>query len=137
MADDIKELKDVERKLMMMDEDVAEKGGETCDSQSGWIPGLVLIAIGAFFLINNFTNFHLTNWWALFILIPAFSSLGSFVYAYRDGGWRNSKASGSLMMSLAIFFVAATFLFGWPWGTVWPVLLIIGGLGALLSGFHE
>lgn len=41
------------------------------------------------------------------------------------------------MMSLAIFFVAATFLFGWPWGTVWPVLLIIGGLGALLSGFHE
>lgn len=137
MADDIKELKDVERKLMMMDEDVAEKGDETCDSQSGWIPGLVLIAIGAFFLINNFTNFRLTNWWALFILIPAFSSLGSFVHAYRDGGWRNSKASGSLMMSFAIFFVAATFLFGWSWGTVWPVLLIIGGLGALLSGFHD
>lgn len=137
MADDVKELKDLERKLMAMDEDAAEKGDETCDSQSGWIPGLVLIAIGAFFLINNFTNFHLTNWWALFILIPAFGSLGSFVSAYRDGGWRNNKASGSLMMSFVFFFVAATFLLGWSWGAVWPVMLIIGGLGILLSGFHD
>lgn len=137
MADDIKELKDLERKLSMEDGDFGEKGEESCGPQGSWFSGLILIAIGAFFLINNFTNIHLTNWWALFILIPAFGSLGSFVQAYNNGGWRNSKATGSLIMSFVFFFVAATFLFGWSWGTVWPVMLILGGLGALLSGFHD
>jgi len=59
------------------------------------------------------------------------------VQAYNNGGWRNSKATGSLIMSFVFFFVAATFLLGWSWGTVWPVMLILGGLGALLSGFHD
>ena len=33
-----------------------------------------------------------------------------------------------------LFFITAVFIFGWSWGAIWPVFLIIGGIGALLSG---
>ena len=137
MTDNIKELKDLEREIGAVDAEPDEKVEESCGPGTGWIPGLVLIAIGAFFLINNFTNFRLANWWALFILIPAFGSLGNFVRAYRQSGRFNNEARSSLIWSFILFFVAATFIFGWSWGMVWPVLLIIGGLGALLSGFRD
>lgn len=137
MTDNIKELKDLERELGATDGELDEKVEESCSPNKGWVPGLVLIGIGAFFLINNFTNFHLTNWWALFILIPAFGSLGNFVRAYGQSGRLNSEARSSLIWSFILFFVAATFIFGWSWGNVWPVLLIIGGLGALLSGLQD
>ena len=39
---------------------------------SNWGSGVALIVIGVIFLVANTTNFHLHNWWALFILIPAF-----------------------------------------------------------------
>lgn len=39
MADDIKELKDVERKLMMMDEDVAERAVRHVTHSRGGSPG--------------------------------------------------------------------------------------------------
>lgn len=137
MTDNIKELKDLERELNGSDEELDEKVQESCGPRRGWIPGLILIGIGAFFLINNFTNFHLTNWWALFILIPAFGSLGKFVHHYGESGRLNGEARGALIWSLILFVVAAAFIFGWSWGLVWPVLLIIGGLGALLSGIHN
>lgn len=99
-----------------------------------WVPGLILIGIGAFFLLRNFTDVRLDNWWALFILIPAFGSLGNFARTYRHEGRLNGEARGSLIGGLILTFVAATFLFGWDWGVVWPVFFIIGGIGALLSG---
>jgi hypothetical protein len=98
---------------------------------------LVLIAIGAIFLLNNFTDFDLDNWWALFILIPAFGALGNFLRARRQDGHMSHEARGSLIGSLVLFFIAAVFLFGWNWGAVWPVFLIIAGIGALLSGLMD
>ena len=141
MGDDIKELKDLERKQLSGIDEAIDKSieptEEDCGSGKGWIPGLVLIGIGAYFLLNNFTDFRLDNWWALFILIPALGSLGNFVKAYRQEGRVNSEARGSLIGGLMMFFVASIFLFGWNWATVWPVFLIIGGLGALLAGLLD
>ncbi|MCZ7673117.1 MAG: hypothetical protein M5U34_41370 [Chloroflexi bacterium] len=37
-------------------------------SYQNWMAGVVLIAIGVIFLAANFVDFHLNNWWALFIL---------------------------------------------------------------------
>ena len=71
-----------------------------------WIPGLVLIGIGLVFLLNNFTDFELHNWWALFILIPAFASLGNFWRAYRSAGRLGNDARGSLIGAMILFFVA-------------------------------
>ena len=127
MTDEIKELKDAEQATT-----------ERSDGpDKGWIPGLVLIGIGVVFLLNNFTDFHLDNWWALFILIPAFATLGNFWRAYRGAGRVNHDARGSLIGAMVLFFVAAVFLFGWSWGAVWPFFLIIAGVGALLSGLLD
>lgn len=137
MSDNIKELKDLERELGSIDNKPNDDVEENCGPGKNWIPGAILIGIGAFFLINNFTNFHLNNWWALFILIPAFGSLGNFMRAYRKDGRLNGEARGSLIGSLILFFIASIFLFELDWGTVWPVFLIIGGFGALLSGLLD
>ena len=127
MTDEIKHLKDAEQ---------AET--ERHDGPNmAWIPGLVLIGIGLVFLLNNFTDFELHNWWALFILIPAFASVGNFWRAYRNAGRLGNDARGSLIGAMILFFVAAVFLFGWSWGAVWPFFLIIAGLGALLSGLLD
>jgi hypothetical protein len=135
MSDNIKDLKDSERAASS--NDAAKASNEDHGASMAWVPGLVLIAIGAFFLLNNFTDFHLNNWWALFILIPAFGSLGNFLRAYRKDGRMSGEARGSFIGSLILFFVTAVFLFGWSWGTVWPVFLIIAGVGALLSGLLD
>ncbi len=127
MSDEIKDLKDAEQT-----EAVQHNG-----PNMAWLPGLVLIGIGVIFLLNNLTDFELHNWWALFILIPAFASLGNFWRVYRGTGRFGNDARGSLIGAIILFFVAAVFLFGWSWGAVWPFFLIIAGLGALLSGLFD
>lgn len=134
MAEDIKELKELEREATRND---AKPDGEDCGGSFGWVPGLVLVGIGALLLLNNFTGFRLHNWWALFILIPAFGSLGNFVRSYNSGGRLSHEARGSLIGSMILFFIAAVFLFGWSWAVVWPFFLIIGGVGALLSALLD
>lgn len=142
MSDDIKSLKDLEKEINSADADSVKSINESSDQEScgpgmSWVPGLILIGIGAFFLLRNFTGFELQNWWALFILIPAFGSFGNFWRIYRTEGRINHDARGSLIGSMILFFIAAIFLFGWDWGTVWPVFLVIGGIGALLSGLLD
>ena len=140
MSDDIGDLKKLERETVdevKIDPGKAEEREEGHSRGHGngtWVPGLILIGMGAFFLLRNFTDFELNNWWALFILIPAFGSLGKFMSDYRRTGRIGGEARGALIGGLILLFVAAIFLFGLNWGTVWPVFLIIAGLGALLSG---
>jgi uncharacterized membrane protein len=38
----------------------------------GWIGGAILILLGGVFLLQNLNIPFLANWWALFILLPAF-----------------------------------------------------------------
>ena len=132
MSNDISDLKKLEQEAA---EEVKIDAAEKDDHGHGaWVPGLILIGIGAYFLLTNFTDFELHNWWALFILIPAFGSLGKFMSDYRRAGRITGDARGALIGGLIMLFVAAIFLFGLDWGAVWPVFLIIAGLGALLSG---
>lgn len=135
MSNDINDLKQLERDTageVKMDQTVKDDHGH-----GAWVPGLILIGIGTYFLLTNFTDFELTNWWALFILIPAFGSLGKFMSDYRRSGRITGESRGALIGGLIFLFVAAVFLFGLDWGTVWPVFLIIAGLGALLSGLLD
>lgn len=133
MDDNIKGLKELELGLANGEGKDTGKIAERNDRCMGWVPGMILIGIGAFFLLRNFTDFRLDHWWALFILIPAFGSFGNLVRTYRHEGRFTGEARGSLIGGLILTFIAATFLFGWNWGVVWPVFLIIGGVGALLS----
>lgn len=102
----------------------------------GWIAGVVLLVVGLIFLLRNlgYNIVPLQNWWALFILIPA---IGSFATAYRvyqhNGGRVSEAARGPFIGGLILTMVAAVFLLGLSWSVIWPVFLIIIGVGALLS----
>ena len=102
-------------------------------SHGGWIWGLLLILGGGFLLLQNLTNFRFYNWWALFILIPAFGSFGDAWNRYRDQGRISSKVRSSLLNGLIFSCIAAFFLFGLSLGQYWPALLIVAGLALLVN----
>ncbi len=100
-----------------------------------WIGGAILILLGIIFLAQNLNVLILGgNWWALLILIPA---IGSFAAAWRQyqiaGAW-NAAARGPLFGAVILTLIAATFFFGLDFGKIWPLFLILAGIGALLSG---
>jgi len=96
-----------------------------------WLPGLVLIVLGAIFLAENYFGTTLRNWWALFILIPAVGALASGYAMWRDGD--RDGAVGPIVGGLAFVGLTAVFLFDLPLGQLWPVFLIIAGVGLLVS----
>lgn len=96
-----------------------------------WIPGLVLIGLGVVFLIQNYLGREIHNWWALFILIPVFFTLERG-YASLQAG-KSAEAIGQLMGGLVLVALIVIFLFDLPFGQLWPIFLIIGGLSLLFS----
>jgi cell wall-active antibiotic response 4TMS protein YvqF len=98
---------------------------------AAWIPGVVLIGLGVVFLIQNYLGREIHNWWALFILIPVFFTLERG-YASLQAG-RSAEAIGQLTGGLVLVALIVIFLFGLPFGQLWPIFLIIGGLSLLFS----
>lgn len=143
MSDEIKELKDSEKSATLVLEPQEPHSTTTVGDEksehgsSSWIAGVVLILVGAAFLVANFTDYQLHNWWALFILIPAVSSLGNAVRIYRRDERLGKEGRGSLVSGLIFLFVSAAFLLGWDWSAIWPFFLIIGGAGLLISAFLD
>ena len=97
---------------------------------NSWL-GIALIAMGVVFLVQNYLGYELRNWWALFILIPAVGSFTSAWYTWRNG-YGTYAAAGSLTMGIVFTAVAAIFLLELPWGRVWPIFIILAGVGMLL-----
>lgn len=101
-----------------------------------WITGLILILLGAMFLMRTMGTFDLPfqNWWALFILIPAIGAFDTAWRTYRHADNQlTAPARGSLLVGLVLTFVAVTFLFGLDWSYFGPILIILTGLGILLT----
>ncbi len=101
--------------------------------------GLILIAVGVIFLLQNMgrmgPNF---NWWALFILIPAASSLWAAWLAFVRGGLRfNAAVRGSLGGGIIILTVALLFLTGLDWSVWWPAMVIVPGVAIFINCFAE
>jgi hypothetical protein len=99
----------------------------------GWIGGVILILLGAVFLLQNLTGFSLDNWWALFILIPAFGAFATAWNNYRSNGSLTSAGRGSLIGGFILTLIAGAFLFNLDLGNLWPVILIIIGLAILAN----
>jgi len=141
MSDDINELKEAEKQNNANDFESAENSNQrpytTRHESKNWGAGLILIALGLVFLISNTTAFQLDNWWALFILIPAFSNFGSALRNYQNNGRLTRSGRGSLTGGLILTLLASAFLFSLDWGLIWPLFLIIGGLSALLGGWFD
>ena len=107
-------------------------------SSNIWI-GLIFIAGGAIVLLNQLGVFSFElNWWALFILIPAF---GSFRGAYNRYRAINNLFDMSVMMPalIGLFMIALAFNLlvgnGWNfnWNLSWPAILILSGLSMIFS----
>jgi hypothetical protein len=99
--------------------------------RSGSWFGFALIAVGVLFLVQNYLGYELHNWWALFVLIPAVGFFSSAWYSWRSGHGAYA-AAGSLTMGLVFTAVSIILLLDLPWGRVWPIFLILAGVGLLL-----
>lgn len=147
MTDDISRLKEEEKvnRIEIDKTDLNETGTVSTDTGRGtavsqnknWVGGVILIAIGVIFLVTNLGGFQLNNWWALFILIPAFSNFASAWENYSKNRRLTKSGRGSIVGGLILSLIAFTFIFEWPWAIIWPVFLIIGGVGALIGGWFE
>lgn len=98
-----------------------------------WIGGAMLIGLGAILLLQNLNVMVLQNWWALFILLPAVGAFSTAYYTYRTDGRLSGAARGSLLGGFVLGMVALIFLFNLNWGILGPVLLVLAGLGVLVS----
>ncbi|MGB4871297.1 MAG: hypothetical protein WBP47_14695 [Candidatus Promineifilaceae bacterium] len=147
MTDDISRLKEEEKvnRIEIDKTDLNETGtvstepgrGTAVSQNKNWVGGVILIAIGVIFLVTNLGGFQLNNWWALFILIPAFSNFASAWENYSKNRRLTKSGRGSIVGGLILSLIAFTFIFEWSWAIIWPVFLIIGGVGALIGGWFE
>jgi len=112
----------------------AERRAARYAGGGAWVAGLVLIALGGMFMLQNMGMVVVHNAWALLILIPAAGSFATAFGSYRvNGGRLNAMARGSLISGLIFVAIAAFFLFDLDWGKWWPTLLILAGVGALTN----
>ena len=102
-----------------------------------WIGGLILIFLGLLFMAQNFGILVGGHWWALFIMIPAIASLAAAWRAYAWSGGFSPAVSGPLIGGVVLTTVSLIFLLGLEWGVIWPIFLILAGLGALASGAFQ
>jgi hypothetical protein len=104
----------------------------------GWIVGAILIALGGVFLLQNAgVPILRDNWWALFVLIPAFATFSMAWTVYEQEGQITPAVTGLIAGGMVPLVVALVFLFGLDFGQWWPLLLIAAGIAALFGGYRR
>jgi LiaF transmembrane domain len=94
----------------------------------GWFGGAIMILLGIVFLLQNMGIPFLENWWALFILIPAFWAYASAWEIYQDKGQLTRGGVGSLTTGILLTILSLFFLIDLTASPFWPVLLIVAGI---------
>jgi hypothetical protein len=97
--------------------------------------GLILVVVGSLFLLQQMGNFSFHNWWALFILIPAFGAFSTAWYAYRRNYQLNEGVRAGLGGGLITLTIALMFLFNLDWSLWWPLTIIMPGVVTFFNGF--
>lgn len=109
--------------------------------RGGLVMGLIVIAIGVLFLLQNFgvllpfMQYH--NWWALFILIGAVGPLSYALQRYRSQNKLDGVVLHSLVSAAAIVTVALFFLLELDWNRWWPLFIVFGGLWMLANDWKR
>ena len=106
----------------------------TWSGSNSWIWGIVLVGAGVLLMLRNFTGFeliNLNNWWAVFILVPGISMLVNAFNASRRG----APVGGQAFWGGFLVLLALSFFFAIDFSLVWPVFLILAGMGLLLRAF--
>jgi hypothetical protein len=112
---------------------------EKNNRNNSWLGGAVLIILGIWFLVQNIAGVSLGNWWALFILLPALWSFWRAWTLYQQDGKITHRVANAVYGGLFPFTIAVIFLFNLNFGKLWPVFLIVLGIGAFfgLRGENE
>ncbi|MBN2046053.1 MAG: hypothetical protein JW757_13605 [Anaerolineales bacterium] len=103
-------------------------------ADNNWIMGIVLIVVGGLFLLDSFNilDIRMTNWWAVFLLIPGLSMAVNGWRGYQETQSVSARNSG--MWGLILIMIAFSFFFNISWNLIFPVVLI--GVGAYLLFFR-
>ncbi|HZP20148.1 MAG TPA: hypothetical protein VFB16_08045 [Bauldia sp.] len=109
------------------------------DHSGAWVGAVVLIAVGVIFLLRNWGMPLPDNWWALFLLIPAAGAATAAWRAYNAYGEVNGAVAGPLLGAAILVALAVIFLLdvNIDWQMVWPVILIVIGVGLLLRNYRR
>ena len=99
-----------------------------------WTWGVILVLLGVVMLLEKLNIAVITNWWALFILIPAFWAYIGAWDMIQAGSKITRRAASSLTVAILLTVLAAVFLLNLDFDFFWPILLIAGGLALLLAG---
>ncbi len=112
-----------------MSQKKSQKSPHTSNSRSGML-GMILIALGALFLLDNLDlipyeiSYYLFNWKGIMLMI------GVIFLSTKE-----NKSPGIIMMAVGGFFILSDVLsyeFDWHWYDTrklfWPVILIVIGL---------
>jgi len=104
---------------------------------SGAFWGLALIIVGIVIIAQQtgLLSEHF-NWWALFILIPAFGSFAGAFSALQNTGKFNAAARSGIGGGIVFLTIALMFLFNLDWELYWPVVVIAFGFSFFLNGFE-
>jgi hypothetical protein len=101
--------------------------------------GIGIVLVGVIFLARNFGwDFPLPDrWWALFVLIPAGGALVTAARLYNQDGRLSERAIGAATVGFLMLTTALILFLDLDWGTWWPVMVIIVGLGILARGMRR
>ena len=120
----------IEEKLDHVDQFVRRR------NSGSWIFAIVLILLGVIFLLQEMQIPLLNNWWALFIMIPAFVLFASSwnIYQQQQRKW-SAAVTGPIVGGLILMMIALIFLLDLQWRYMWPVILIIVGISVFVNSF--
>ena len=135
MTEDKDIVQEVDEELDALDQemDSSDSAWDWSGSNS-WVWGLALIAVGGLLLLGNFTDFNfidVSNWWAIFILVPGISMLANAYNASRSG----RRAGGQAIWGGFLVLLALSFFLNISFALIWPVFLILAGVGLLFRAF--
>jgi hypothetical protein len=101
---------------------------------SNW-SGSFLVGLGVILFVLNGLRISMENWWALFILLPAFALFyGGHVIRRKGNGRLPFLARFNFALGLIIAVVAVMFLINLDWSLWWPLMLVTPGLSMLIAG---
>jgi small-conductance mechanosensitive channel len=103
------------------------------ERHTSWFAGVLLIGLGVILLLEQLNIPFVANWWALFILIPAFWAFITAWDTYQDTNRLTRRAAGSLTVGILLTILTLIFLLNSAVGFFWPGLLMAGGLALLVT----
>ncbi|HTS28306.1 MAG TPA: DUF5668 domain-containing protein [Bryobacteraceae bacterium] len=104
-----------------------ERGGLVFRSNSGLIPGLILVGVGALFFLNNLHIFYIRDWFRFWPAILVAAGIVKLV----DSTYPSGRVLGGILAGFGGIFLARALGFvDIGMREIWPLFLV--GLGLLL-----